>query len=115
MKSKKKQVQKVLTDHFAELAWCDKVMPVFFTDTFDMEFTRAEAREIVRVAKQNPRYPTSKISLCFDPLWRDQKDRMVSLHMNLGLLSNMGVDQKAEFRKQSLNIMKSIKKDAKAI
>ena len=50
---------------------------------FDKEKTQEELRRMLRFARDNQPFVTKNMKKCMSVNWRDQKDKIISVHLNM--------------------------------
>ena len=98
-------------------------IPVYFVDSFDLgkdydkEKTQDELRRMLRLAKDNQPFVTKNMKKCMSVKWRDHKDRIMTIHLNmLGKefirgFCGLGPEELNYFEKRACEIMKPIEAD----
>jgi hypothetical protein len=83
-------------------------LPVFFTDVYDLgksyDKTRRAAEKIVALAQKSKHYDTHMMRKCPCAKWRDLKDKILSMHLDMlneEVVANLGQDEMNMFATQA--------------
>ena len=120
--AKKQAILSAVNETFPSSRLNGLEVPVYFTDVYDLakayDKTRRAAEKIVGLAQKNKHYDTSAMRKCPCAKWRDLKDKILGMHLNMlneDVIANLGKDELNVFAQHCSRIIGQVELDSRAI